>query len=94
MEKAKKKGMVKSYIIAFIGSLVMSYVLAHFVGYANAASFAEGMQTGFWAWLGFAAPLLLGSALWEGRPWKIYLINICYWLIVLLIAGGILAVWQ
>lgn len=94
MAKAKKKGMGKLYFAAFIGALVVAFVLAHFVRYLTASSFVEGAQAGFWLWLGFIAPVLLGSVLWECKPIKYYLINVFYWLIDLIILGGILAVWR
>ncbi len=93
-DKAKKKGMGKLYFATFIGSLVVAYILAHFVIYMGAFVFTDGMQTGFWIWLGFIAPVLLGSVLWEGKPIKYYLINISYWLVNIVLIGGILAVWK
>ena len=93
MDEAKKKGMSKLYGIAFIGSLVMSYVLAHFVDYAEATTVSDGLQIGFWTWLGFSATLRLGSVLWEGKPVKLYILNTAYDLINLLVMGAILAVW-
>ena len=92
--RAKKKGMTRAYVLAFIGSLVMSFVLAHLIRYTTATTLTDGFQTGFWVWLGFATPLLLGSTLWEGRPWKFYLINSAYYLLSLLVMGGLLALWQ
>ena len=93
IQDAKKKGMTKSYALAFLGTLVMSYVLAHFVDYAEATTFASGMQTGFWIWLGFLVTTMLGTVLWEGKPVKLYFLNIAHYFVVLLITGGMLALW-
>ncbi len=94
LEKKKKDAhMGKSYAIMIIGTLVMSYVLAHFVDYTDATTFLLGMQAGFWIWLGFVAPVTLSSVLWEGKSWKLYLLNNAYNLLGLVIAGGILAAW-
>lgn len=93
MEEAKKKGMAKSYITMFIGLLVMSYVLAHFVDYAQATTVLGGLTAGFWLWLGFIATVMLGSVLWEGKPVTLYLINVAHYLAVLIVMGIILAVW-
>ncbi len=92
MEKAKKKGMGRLYFAAFIGSLVMAFVLGIFIKLVGIGSFLEGMQIGFWLWLGFIVPVLLGSVLWEGRSVKYYLINVSYQLVNLALMGGILAV--
>ena len=93
IKEAKKKGMAQSYVMAFVGSLVMSYVLAHFVQYAGATDVMGGLMAGFWAWLGFIATVLLGSVLWEGKPVKLYVLNIAEYLVALLVMGAILAVW-
>lgn len=94
INKAKKKGMGKMILASFVGSLVMAWVLAYFVVYATASNFVQGMQVGFWLWLGFIATVLLGSVLWEGRVVKYYLINVAYWLVNVAVMGGILAVWR
>lgn len=94
MDKAKQKGMGKTYTFGFIGSLLMSYVLAHSVAYASAVTFGGGMVAGFWNWLGFVVPVILGSILWENRSVGLFFINIGYYLVSLIIMGGILAVWR
>ncbi len=91
--KSKQKGMGKLYFIAFIGLLVTAYVLAHFVDYLEATTISAGMQAGFWIWIGFVAPVMLGTVLWDEKPWRLYFILAGYQLVSLLISGSILAVW-
>ncbi len=93
MDEAKKKGMAKTYVLAFIGTLLMSHVLAYVVGYANAATIGQGLHVGFWTWLGFVAPVTLGGVLWEGKSWKLWCLNNAHYLVVLLVSGAILALW-
>ena len=93
MKKAKQKGMTKNFAFQFLASLVMSYILAHFVYYTQASTVFEGMQTGFWIWLGFVATVMLGIVLWEGKPWKLYFIKAGHELVALAVMGAILAVW-
>lgn len=88
-----KKQMNSKYGIAFLGALVMAYVLAHIIDYAQAETVSQGIQTGFWVWLGFVATVTLGSILWEGKPTKLYVLNNAYQLVTLVISGTILAVW-
>jgi len=88
-----KKRATPSYIINFVAALLMAFVLAHFVDYAQAATFIEGLQAGFWVWLGFVATISLGSVLWENKPVTLYAINAGYQLVNLLIMGVILALW-
>ncbi len=93
LEKAKQKGMGKLYLLAFIAALVTSYVLAHFVDYLEATTISSGMTAGFWLWLGFIATTTLNSVLWEGKSFKLYILNNAHLLLNLLVMGAILAVW-
>lgn len=99
MEKgaSDKKGMMKSYGIQFVGSFLMSFVLAHALVFAKAylgeSGVFAGLQTGFWNWLGFIAPATLTTVLWEGKPWKLWFINNSYYLVSLMTSGVLLSVW-
>lgn len=98
MSAAKKKGMTKSYAFMAVGSLVMAYVLAHALVFASAymqvSGAMAGLLVGFWNWLGFIAPVTLGSVLWEGKSPKLWVLNNGYYLVSLLVMGVILALWQ
>ena len=95
---SKKKGMTKQYALMFVGSLVMAYVLAHALVFASAylktSGVSAGLMAGFWNWLGFVAPVTLGSVLWEGKSPKLWILNNGYYLVSLLLMGVILALWQ
>lgn len=75
----------KELVIAFVTSLVLVYILAHFIQYAKAA---------FWLWLGFIVTTQAATVIFELRPLGLYLINISYQLVGCAIAGAILAVWR
>ena len=96
--QAKGAGaMWKSYLLMFIGALLMAYVLAHGLVFGNAylgtSGVSGGLQGAFWYWLGFIAPVTLGSVLWEGKPWKLWILNAGYYLALLLIMATILSLW-
>ena len=93
MDDMKKRGN-SGIAVSVVTSLITAFVLAHFVRYAGATSFADGLVTGFWLWLGFVAAMLASSYVFEGRPWKLWQINAGYWLVVLLINSGLLASWR
>ena len=93
MDKAKHKGMGKLYAAAFISTFVMAFVLAHFIDYTESTTVSDGMQAGFWIWLGFIATVSLGGVLWENKPIKVWVLNNAYNLFGLLVMGSILAVW-
>ena len=96
--QAKAKGMGKYYAGAFVGALVMSYVLAHSIEFAGFYMLVDGVKaglsTGFWMWLGFIVPVTLSSVIWEGKSWKLWMFNLAYWLVALLAMGAIIAGWK
>jgi hypothetical protein len=93
-----KKKMTRGYTIVLIGSFIMNFVLLHNIvfgaAYLHLSGVSAGLQAGFWNWLGFIAPVTVGSVLWENRPWKFWIITSGYYLVVLLINGIILASWM
>ena len=91
MEKAKEKGMGKSYLTAFIATLVMSYVLAQVISYMGAWTLYNGIWSGFLMWLGFVATIMINTVLWEGKPVKLYVINIGNYFVQLIVMGAVLA---
>ena len=98
VEEMKKKGivksgMLKSYVLMFVGCLVTSCVLAHFVKYLQVNTFILALQLAIMVWLGFIVPMALSSVLWEGKSIKVYLINVGYTLVSLVIATLILGFW-
>ncbi|HSX25238.1 MAG TPA: DUF1761 domain-containing protein, partial [Candidatus Andersenbacteria bacterium] len=68
-------------------------VLGMFAKTMGAISLSDGVMIGFFAWLGFAAPLLLGSVLWEGKSYKLYTLNAGYNLVQFVIIGAIVTLW-
>ncbi len=88
------RGASPGYLVAAVGALVQAFILAHFVRYAGAVTFADGLITGFWLWLGFTAITTAVNGLFAGRPWKLWQIDAGYFLVVLVINGGLLAVWR
>lgn len=97
MKKAQAKGMMTQYSLMFVGSLVMAYVLAHALifaaTYTKTSGISAGLMVGLWNWLGFVAPVTLTSVLWEGKSWKMWLLNNGYYLVTLCAMGAILAFW-
>src|SRR5258705_3544017 len=82
MAEQKQKGksaMFKSYGLMFVGSLIMAFVLSHALVFGNAylktSGLSAGLMVGFFNWLGFIAPVTLGSILWEGQSLKLWILN-------------------
>jgi len=93
LEEMKGKGMAKSYLVMFVSLFVMGFVLNHVLLAFEAETFLQGLEGGFWMWLGFVATLSLGSILWEGKSLKLYVINVLHSLVAIALMGGILALW-
>ncbi len=91
-------GHIHLYLLSFLSALVMAYVLAHSIvfaeSYMKVSGVSAGLQGGFYNWLGFVVPVTLSTVLWDGKPWKLWVLNSSYYLIQLLIFGVILALWK
>jgi hypothetical protein len=90
-EMGDKSQMPKNYAIVFVGSLVTAYVVSVFLVLTNMTTLTGALTLAFWAWLGFQAPLLVGSVLWEGKSWNLYCLNAVYWLVNLLVIASVLS---
>lgn len=93
MQMKQSQGMAKSYAMMFIGSLVLATVLGMFARTVGAITLTDGVMVGFWAWVGFALPLLLSSVLWEGKSWKLYALNAGYNVVQFVLLGAIVTLW-
>jgi hypothetical protein len=80
--------------LAFASSLLLAYVLAHFVKFTGAETAGTGALTGFWLWLGFVVTTNLETVIFEGRPVGLFLINNAYHLVGMLGMGALLAIWR
>ena len=91
------------FLLMIFGTLLTAYVLSHSVQIwrpsvwgagEDQPSYMYGFFAGFFTWLGFYVPMLLGSVAWEGRPWKLFCLNATYHLINLQVIAMILAHWR
>lgn len=99
MMEEKKKGAKAGYVLMFLGSLVMAWVLSHSILYmkdfmVDQTALSSGLTTAFFTWLGFIATVTMGSVLWEGKSWKLWCFNNAYYLVQLLMFGAILTLWR
>ena len=101
--KPEPKMMLRSMGLQLFATLLTAYVLL-FTGEvwrpsvwgagADGPSYVYGFFNGFWIWLGFFVPMLLGAVAWENRPWKLFGLNAAYTFINLQIMAMILASWR
>lgn len=94
LARIQAQGSARELALAFVASMLTAYVLAHFVRYVGARSAAGGALTGLWVFVGFVLTTNLATVIFEGRPAGLYLINMGYNLVALLLMGALLAVWR
>lgn len=94
LQEMQSRNPAKELLVTFISTLVLVYILAHFVQYTKARSALDGIQTAFWLWLGFIATTELATVVFEQRKLGLYLISIGYQFVGCALAGVILAVWR
>lgn len=82
--------MQKTYAMSFVGALVMAYVLASLIGMGGVKTLEGGLTAGFFAWLGFVAPVQMSEVLFGGKSWNLYYINTGFQLASLLAMGAVL----
>jgi len=85
-----KKGMAGKMVAHFIANIILTFVLAHVLAWTQAATIASAAGAAFLVWLGFFATTALGQVLWEGKSTKLYVLNVVYSLITLVVASAIL----
>lgn len=83
----------KTYGLAFLFALMISYNLAFFLGDANTNS-TWGATAGFLAGFGFSALIFAIIALFEQRSWKYIFINGGYITVYFSLIGFILGAWR
>ena len=66
---------VAAMAINFLATLVLAYVLSGLLSLLNGVTPGMTLQVALLVWLGFVAPIILNTVLFEGRSIKFYLIN-------------------
>lgn len=100
--KPEPKQMMVSLFLMVVGAFLLMFVLQHvYLAFRDAyqldgarlagITYGDGASGAFYTWIGFFVPVYLGTVAWEGKPWKLFLVNVGYWLVTLQIAGAIFA---
>ncbi|MCR4260959.1 MAG: DUF1761 domain-containing protein [Candidatus Colwellbacteria bacterium] len=91
IEEAKKKGMILNYGLGFLGQIATAYALALLV--ASSFQYFGGFSYSIilWIWLGIVVPIQMGAVLWEGKPWKLFVLNCMYYLVQMMAMGFVLS---
>lgn len=90
MDQAKKS-MTQSYTLMFLSSLVMAWILFHFIWYAAPGSYTLfiSMKVAIYAWIGFVATVSFTKFLFtpDKKPIKLLFIETGYHLVSLIAMG-------
>ena len=89
-----QKAAVHGYFASFFSSVLMAFVLSHFIIYMNIETAIDGLKIGLLAWLGFVVTTMLPNHYFSMKPLKLALINIAYPMVGLSLMGIILAMWR
>ncbi len=93
-EEMQKKAM-PLYLVQFLLTLFQVWVLAYDIALLKNVS---GLQNAIWLWAGFVMPTIAGSAMWNNDSakisWARFSIQAGYQLILFIIFGLVLGMWQ
>ena len=84
----------KSYLIAAISAILISYGIARVVTYLNVITIGGGLHVGFWTWICFVITTMATNNSFAGRSFKLLLIDGGYHLYGFVVMGVVLAVWK
>lgn len=90
MAERGKRLMPVMAFVAFLSSMLIAYVMTYFAYAWGVFDWIGAIELGFWCWLGFTAPAMLGSVLWEMKPVRYYLITAGFWLVSFIMIALIL----
>jgi len=77
-----------------VRTFIVTYVLARFVVLLGIVDWKSAARLGLWLWFGFPFMILVGSVVWDRRPWKLAAIHAGDWLVKIVLMAIILAVWR
>ncbi len=93
-QSIKEFGVIKSYVIQFIFSVITFSALAFLISMAEVRTSTDGAFLGLLAWLGFILPTSLSALIWKRDNFTLFLIDVVNNLVVLTIGGAIIGAWR
>ncbi len=81
-------------VVTMVVSLITAYVLAHVSFLSNRyfgnSFLQDSLSTAFWLWLGLTAARFVTHDAFEGRPWKLTLLNLGNEFVTIMLMGLII----
>ncbi len=75
------------FVTAFLGQLVMAWVLAGVIGHLGDITLPRSVISAAFVWLGFVATAMTVNHRFQGAPWILTFIDAGHWLGVLVVMG-------
>src|SRR3989344_6273827 len=79
VEEGKRKAHLYT-LVAFLASAILAAALQYFGRALGVHGALDALGVGFAAWVGLVIPTMLGTVLWDQRPFGLFFINAGYWL--------------
>jgi hypothetical protein len=91
-EEMKKPGAFLPFLYALIGNLVIAWMLAGVLGHLGPGQVTpwNGVITGAFLWFGFILTTMVVNFCFSGRSWRLLLIDLGNWLIVMVLTGAVI----
>jgi Protein of unknown function (DUF1761) len=86
----QKPGAFLPFIYAFIGNLVIAWMLAGVLGHLGQVTIKNGVITGAFLWFGFILTTMVVNFCFSGRDKRLLLIDLGNWLIVMVVMGAVI----
>lgn len=94
IHKGIVRRLLKNIIVHFLTGFVISTFMAIFVRFLIAVTFFEGVECGFYVWLGIIIPTSLNQQLLDKRSWSHFAVYKVFQLVALCVIGGLLTIWR
>ena len=90
-EPARNAPSARVIVVDFIAGFILAWVMANLFQFLGLNRFVAGARVGFFLWLGFIAMPFLSLTMYEGRPLRLFAITAGFWLVAVVVMGGIIA---
>ena len=80
----------RAMVVDFVAGFILAWVLANLLQFLGVNRLVSGARVSFFLWLGFIAMPFLSAAVFEGRPMRLYAIVAGFWLVSLMVMGGLI----
>jgi len=92
-EEIKASAKPALYFVTAVLALLQATVLSAVISWAGDVTLVGGALIGLLLWVGMAVPVISNTFIFEGRKMANHVISSGYYLITLVVMGGIIGAW-